>query len=233
VDGHFTGTTDEIFQWGACKWGLPDDLLRAIAVRESNWHQYDTYRKGRCLVHFGCGDTFDAATPAANVYCAAVAQDGYDYRPDFRDRACPKTFSIVGVMSWQDPDWGRYPDNQNGTFPFNRDSTAFAVDYLGASLRGCVQGWELWLADSGASATGDAPYRPGDLFGCVGSWYAGEWRTPAADGYIERVRDEMRAKPWLRPGWRTVGPPCRKGLGCPGADAIPVPVPAEPALRPA
>src|SRR5580765_814833 len=34
VDGQFTGTTDEIFQWGACKWGLRDDLVRAIAVRE-------------------------------------------------------------------------------------------------------------------------------------------------------------------------------------------------------
>ena len=30
VDGQFEGTTDEIFQWAACKWGLPDDLLRAF-----------------------------------------------------------------------------------------------------------------------------------------------------------------------------------------------------------
>ena len=29
VDGQFTGTTDEIFQWGACKWGLPEALLRS------------------------------------------------------------------------------------------------------------------------------------------------------------------------------------------------------------
>src|SRR6266496_3744081 len=33
VDGQFAGTTDEIFQWAACKWGLSDDMLRAIAVR--------------------------------------------------------------------------------------------------------------------------------------------------------------------------------------------------------
>jgi hypothetical protein len=231
VDGHFTGTTDEIFQWAACKWGLPDDLLRAIAVRESGWHQYDTYRRGRCVVHYGCGDTFNAASPASDAYCATVALDGYDYRPDFRDRTCPKTFSIVGVMSWQDPAWGPFVDNQNGTFPYNRDSTAFAVDYLGASLRGCFQGWESWLRGSGASATGRAPYRGGDLFGCVGSWYAGEWRTPRANGYIDRVQVAMRTRPWLDPDWPKVGPPCRPGSGCPGPDPIPVAVPPPPALR--
>src|SRR5689334_17711041 len=29
----------EIFQYEACKWGWSDDLLRAEAVTESNWHQ--------------------------------------------------------------------------------------------------------------------------------------------------------------------------------------------------
>jgi hypothetical protein len=37
VDGKFTGTTDEILQWGACKWGLDEDIVRSIAVRESMW----------------------------------------------------------------------------------------------------------------------------------------------------------------------------------------------------
>jgi hypothetical protein len=39
IDGRFTGTTDEIIQWAACKWGFDEDLVRAIAVRESNWVQ--------------------------------------------------------------------------------------------------------------------------------------------------------------------------------------------------
>ena len=37
VDGAFTGTTDEIIQWGACKWGLDEDIVRATAINESNW----------------------------------------------------------------------------------------------------------------------------------------------------------------------------------------------------
>jgi hypothetical protein len=41
VDGDFTGTTDEIIQWGACKWGFDEDLVRAIAMDESHWRQAD------------------------------------------------------------------------------------------------------------------------------------------------------------------------------------------------
>jgi hypothetical protein len=39
VSGAFTGTTDEILQWAAAKWGLDADLLRAVAVIESWWDQ--------------------------------------------------------------------------------------------------------------------------------------------------------------------------------------------------
>lgn len=39
VTGNFTGTTDEIIQWAACKWGFDEDDIRAQAVQESYWHQ--------------------------------------------------------------------------------------------------------------------------------------------------------------------------------------------------
>jgi autotransporter family porin len=37
VTGHFTGTTDQILQWVACKWGMDPNMVRAQAVVESNW----------------------------------------------------------------------------------------------------------------------------------------------------------------------------------------------------
>jgi hypothetical protein len=37
VTGNFTGTTDEILQWAACKWGIDEDIVRAQAARESYW----------------------------------------------------------------------------------------------------------------------------------------------------------------------------------------------------
>lgn len=39
ISGNFTGTTDEILQWVACKWGVDPNLVRAEAVVESYWQQ--------------------------------------------------------------------------------------------------------------------------------------------------------------------------------------------------
>src|SRR5260370_39654344 len=41
ITGNFTGTTDEILQWVACKWGINVNIVRAQAVVESHWHQND------------------------------------------------------------------------------------------------------------------------------------------------------------------------------------------------
>jgi len=37
VDGNFVGTTDEILQWVACKWGIDEDVVRAQIAKESWW----------------------------------------------------------------------------------------------------------------------------------------------------------------------------------------------------
>lgn len=39
VTGNFTGTTDEIIQWAAHKWGWDEDVFRAVAAVESWWDQ--------------------------------------------------------------------------------------------------------------------------------------------------------------------------------------------------
>lgn len=208
VDGQFTGTTDEIFQWAACKWGIPDDVLRAMAVRESTWYQDETYPSGRCVLHFSCGDLFTTPTADSNTYCDHIATFGYDYQRDYGDGLCPKTFGIVGVMSWEAPGWGQMADNQNGAFPFNRDSTAFAVDYVGSYLRGCMEGWITWLS------TGD------DLWGCVGSWYSGDWHSSAAETYISNVKAELANYTWLQAGWASDKPGCSTTYGCPGPDQL-------------
>ena len=39
VQGQFTGTTTEMFSWAGCRWGIDEDLMRAVAVIESTWHQ--------------------------------------------------------------------------------------------------------------------------------------------------------------------------------------------------
>ncbi|HWL42367.1 MAG TPA: hypothetical protein VNQ73_05440 [Ilumatobacter sp.] len=52
VDGNFTGTTDEIIQWAACKWGIDEDMVRAQVVKESYWHQWAVGDNGES---FGLG----------------------------------------------------------------------------------------------------------------------------------------------------------------------------------
>ena len=39
IDGRFTGTTEEVLRWAACKWGVDEDLVKAQAAIESWWRQ--------------------------------------------------------------------------------------------------------------------------------------------------------------------------------------------------
>jgi hypothetical protein len=226
VDGQFTGTTDEILQWAACKWGLPDNLIRADAVVESTWFQYLHYPNdgsygggggGSCYWNRGCGDAFPSPTAASTTYCKRIATEaitsatlhdyqrdpltssgGYPYTP--QTGMCPKTFSILGIMSWDNPAWEApyraYPGNQNGTFPFTRDSTAAAADYWGAYIRGCYEGWAYWL-----KSTGTRTYAAGQLWGCIGSWYSGAWHDAGANTYIARVQTQENNHTWLTPSF--------------------------------
>jgi hypothetical protein len=222
VDGQFTGTTDEIIQWAACKWGISDNLLRAQAVRESTWYQGLHFTDGQCYWDRGCGDAFSAPTKDSATYCAGLARFGHDYQHDRSGQdagaapyatglgMCPKTFSIIGVMSWDDPAWQApapaYPGDQNGTFPFSRDSTAFALDYEASYLRGCYEGWIPWLGPAG------------DMPGCVGAWFAGDWHSTAGDEYAARVQDELSHHTWLTADFadgRGNQYQCNPALGCP------------------
>ncbi|WP_343965943.1 hypothetical protein [Kribbella koreensis] len=203
VTGHHTGTTDENIQWAACKWGLADNLVRAVAVTESTWYQKDLYPSGACVEKRGCGDLFPKPTAASGEYCNEIKLAGYDYQRDYGQNLCPKTFSIIGVMSWQDPAWGQMAGNQNGTFPFNRDSTAFALDYYGAYIRGCLEGWAWWLTGK------DNPVDPAKrLDGCVGAWFAGAWHTKPADDYTALVFKTMEERPWLNRTWASPSGVC-------------------------
>ena len=168
ITGDFTGTTDEIFQWAAVKWGVPDNLLRAIAYMESDWRQSNY------------GD---------------FVSDRSECPPGYRTLPCPVTFGIVGTKSTSWP----------GIFPWNRNSTAAAVDVLGGWLRGCYEGWVWWLRQHGNRSRG--VYHAGDIWGCVGAWFSGNWHDGASgtpgtgENYISRTRHWYAVRPWLRRGF--------------------------------
>jgi Putative Ig domain len=91
IDGNFTGTTDEILQWGACKWGFDEDIMRAQAVQESNWHQSQL------------GDYTSDST-----LCSVIGQNA----------PCYQSYGILQIKGSIEP--GTYPTSQNST-AFNVD----------------------------------------------------------------------------------------------------------------
>jgi hypothetical protein len=169
VTGNFTGTTDEIIQWAAAKWGLPDDLIRAAVVQESNWYQDLKDANGNPITGRGYGDFGHCGgSPAPSGYGA----NG------------PASFGIIQIK-WCASKDANAPGY--GTWPWSEKATAYNLDFYGAIIRGCIEGWDSWLSNG---------YRAGDLWGCVGRWYSGQWYSAAAVDYIARVKQIYNAKPW-------------------------------------
>jgi hypothetical protein len=155
ISGNFTGTTDEIIQWAACKWGLSDEMLRAESVDESNWSM-------------NVESDFENR---ANGHCT---------RGDHRN-PCPTSFGILQIKWYYNPD----ANPTNNSYPMSKNMTAFSLDYTAAMLRGCYEGWEYFGSKS-----------RGDLWGCMGAWYSGDWHDSGANAYIERVQHFYNTKPW-------------------------------------
>jgi hypothetical protein len=65
--------------------------------------------------------------------------------------------------------------------------TAYAI------WRSCYDGYEGWLNN----VPHGRAYHQGDLWGCVGRWFAGRWHSAAAQQYITKVKSYQRQKIWL------------------------------------
>ena len=143
VTGRYRGTTDEILQWAARKWGFDPDLFRAVAAVESYWNMSAIGDGGLSFGIFQMKKTY---------HC------------------CP---------------------------PLSSKFTAFNADYYGAILRAYYDGKQKWLNDVERGER----YGPGDLWGSVGSWYAGRWRTAEALDYIRRVQRTLEDEPWRERGF--------------------------------
>ncbi len=156
ISGNFTGTTDEIIQWAACKWGIADNVVRAQAVEESHWHMdAESDKEPRSEGHCPPGDTRDP---------------------------CPTSFGILQIKWYFNPS----TNPVGNSYPMSKTMTAFSLDYALAATRGCYDG----VSFVGQKATGD-------LFGCLGLWFSGEWHNAAADSYIKRVQHRLDAEDWL------------------------------------
>ena len=76
--------------------------------------------------------------------------------------------------------------------PLSSKYTAFNADYYGGILRAYFDGRQTWLNDVERGER----YGAGDIWGSVGAWYAGRWRTDEAMGYIRSVQRVLKDEPW-------------------------------------
>lgn len=167
ISGDFTGTTQQILEWAACKWGINQDVVFAQAAAESSWNQS----------HVSDWGTDRALCPP-----------GHGLGADGVSGECPQSYGILQTKAFQ---W-------QAAWPAIAESTAMNVDVAYAIWRSCFNGDEVWLQNS---ATPAHPYRLGDLWGCVGRWFAGSWHTSDAEGYIQRVQHLLQEKVWEQPGF--------------------------------
>jgi hypothetical protein len=112
---------------------------------------------------------------------------GVDDPMDHPDE-CPESWGILQA---------RFP-YERSAWPGMADSTAFGADTAYAIWRACFEGYEVWLntVDRGRD------YAPGDVWGCVGRWYAGRWHTPEAETYINKVKSYLDSRIWESPDFQ-------------------------------
>jgi hypothetical protein len=183
VDGHYTGSTDMILRWAACKWGIDEDVMRAQAWNESKW------RQGGPNPAEGGGDR--------RFSRAQCVQDGFTGLWNFAcTNCCYQSWGILQTKVFYE--WS--------TWPMIKDSTAFNADYRGADQRACMNGdYAGYFASQEQQPNSyAADIASGDtqriLWGCIGMHYSGGWYDANARSYVNEVKRYLVAKPWLALG---------------------------------
>jgi hypothetical protein len=165
VTGDYTGTTQMILRWAACKWGIDQNVVFAQAAVESWWRQTTK------------GD-----------WSASGCPPGHGPGVDGVPGQCPQSWGILQ---------NRYP-YERSSWPGIARSTAMNADTAYAIWRTCFDGYETWLT----TVTHVGTYRAGNMWACVGRWFAGRWRTKPAEQYIAFVRKYLREKIWTTPSFQ-------------------------------
>jgi hypothetical protein len=112
-------STDDLVQWAAHKWGIPEDWIRAEMVWESHWYQ---------------SSLGDPQTVSSSWYSL--------YPPQARVQGTLNVYQTMGVTQVK---W--LADNSSidaGTEPLRWKSVAFNLDFYGSTLRWMYDGLCPW-----------------------------------------------------------------------------------------
>ena len=165
ADGNYTGTTDEIIQWAACKWGMDEDVLRAQTYQESRWSMDANGDRNP----IGDGSQCIPAVGGYNLAYAGVPAG-----------KCAESIGLMQVRTQY------YRPAAEGAVL----STAYNVDISLAVWRECYEGQSAYLARSSSS------YHAGDMWGCIGRWFTGQWYNGDEQGYIALIQQHLANRAW-------------------------------------
>ncbi len=190
VDGQYSGSTDMIMRWAACKFGIDEDIVRAQGWIESGWQQGSAGDKrttqSQCVQgsFTALWNTSITEPDGSTVSCA---------------NCCYQSWSL-----WQTKIFYEWM-----TWPEIMQSTAFAADYRYADQRACMDGAYTTYYASAAQQPNTygvdiANYKASPtttntnqvLWGCIGMHFSGGWYDSGAQTYIGEVQNAMVLAPW-------------------------------------
>jgi hypothetical protein len=147
-------STDDLIEWAAYKWGVPENLVRGQMVMESGWSMLQK------------GDRRDWATPVAGLYPTLAVIDS------------DSVWESLGIAQIR---WRHTVPWNPGVEPLRWQSTAFALDYSQALIRYYFDGYCDWCGAGYAAGNPDGAYRT-YVSGSWndGQWYADGVRSNAA-----------------------------------------------------
>jgi hypothetical protein len=176
-------STDDLIQWAAHKWGIPEDWIRALAVYESWWRQ-DAH-----------GDL------------ALVPHDWYSHFPTQVREPRGRVFEEMGLTQIK---WLPNQSVNPGTARLRWRSTAFALDYMGATIR--------FYYDGDCHNCG-AGYSAGQQWASVAAWHAPKpWNNASARAYATALQRILAARTWTT---ATFHRPCAVSLSVGACEHLP------------
>jgi hypothetical protein len=176
-DGLHDPSTDDLIQWSAHKWGIPENWLRAEYVQESYWSQ------------FWLGDEH------------TVPRSWYDrYPPQAR---VPNTLNVYRSMGITQVQWTPDGSIGPGSDPLRWQSTAFNLDYQAAMVRFYYDNPDG--ARSAWGDRTYAPCQPWKSIG--GWFRPYPWGNADQAGYVEKVRHDLADRAWTSSSFVAWSPP--------------------------
>lgn len=165
-DGMRHPSTDDLIQWAAHKWGIPENWLRAEYVLESYWNQ------------FQLGDD------------TTVSSRWYDLYP-YQSRI-PHTSNVYQSLGITQVRWAPDGSLGAGTEPLRWESTAFNVDEQAATIRFYYDNPSGARSEWGDRTY--APCQEWPSFGAWYTPYP--WRNAGQAGYVRAAQQHLASHDW-------------------------------------